>query len=508
MARTIFHDDRQWTNWHLTVKDVPIAGRFEQLNASGTPTLARMAESAAAIQKVIGRAFADRRRLRAQGAAWSFSEAASIPGGWSFATGYLNWLFPLPATHVHPSFGGDRDGFVLCQTGVSVSELNQYLEANGRSLRTTGASNGQTFVGAMSASTHGSAIDQTAIQGQVAAIQLLCGPSAEHNLWIERDTRPVTDGRAAAQLGATVVRDDRLFEAALVGLGAFGIIHAVLIETMPIFLMHMNRKRIPVSPGLKDAMAGGSFASAGLPGASGRPYFFQSVVNDHIDAGHAYVTVGHKIAWDPNHKLVYDLQNKRGPGYDLAVVVANLLEAFPGLTPPITKAVMADQLKPITDRKASWGQSFNYTTPRAGTAGSAAAVPAERVHDVLAIYGKALKKVGKAPVAFACRYAVKSPGLLAFQRYPKTAIIDIDGIDTPLTRQMMAQALADLRAAGIPNAEHWGKINQMTAASVRDSYGSDLETWIKARTDLLSREAEYVFGSAFLDRLGLTNPAW
>jgi FAD/FMN-containing dehydrogenase len=508
MAKTLFYDDREWTNWHLTVKDVPIAGRFELMNASGAPTLARMAQSAAAIQALIGRAFAERRRLRAQGAAWSFSEAASVPGGWSLATGYLNWLFPLPAAHVHAAFQGDRDGFVLCQTGISVSELNQYLEANGRSLRITGASNGQTFVGAMSASTHGSAIDQPAIQGQVAAFQLLCGPAPEHNLWVERESRPVTDGRAAAQLGAAVVRDDRLFEAALVGLGAFGVIHAVLVETVPIFLMHMNRQRVPVTPGIETAMTGGGFDQAGLPGPGGRPYFFQSVVNDHIDRGHAYVTVGHKIAWDPAHKLIYDVQNKRGPGYNLAVVVANLLDAFPGLTPPITKAVMADQLKPIVNRKASWGQSFNYTTPRAGTGGSATAVPADRVLEVLDIYGKALKKVGKAPVAFACRYAAKSPGLLAFQRFPRTAIVDIDGIDTPLTRRMMAQAIGDLRAAGIPNAEHWGKLNQLTAASVRDSYGPDLETWMKARTDLLTREAEYVFGSAFLDRLGMTNPAW
>lgn len=360
----------------------------------------------------------------------------------------------------------------------------------------------------MSASTHGSAIDQPAIQGQVAAFQLLCGPDPDQNLWIERESRPVTDGRAAAQLGAKMVRDDRLFEAALVGLGAFGVVHAVLVETVPIFLMVMDRKRVPVSPGLGMAMTGGGFEQVELPGQGGRPYFFQSVVNDHIDKGFAYVTVGHKAAWDPAHPLVYDLLNKRGPGYNLAVVVANLLDAFPGLTPPITKAVMADQLKAITGRKASWGQSFNYTTPRAGTAGSATAVPAERVLDVLDIYGKALKKVGKAPVAFACRYAVKSPGLLAFQRFPLTAIVDIDGIDTPLSRKMMAQAIGDLRAAGIPHAEHWGKINQMTAASVRDSYGPDLEGWMKARTDLLSREGEYVFGSAFLDRLGMTSPSW
>ena len=161
MARVAFFDERQWTNWHLTVRDVPIAGRFELSNSGGGPTLARMAESAAVVQGLVGRAFAERRRLRAQGSAWSFSEAAAVPGGWCLATGYANWLFPLPATHVHPSFTGDPGGLFLCQTGISVAELNMTIERQfGRSLSTSGASNGQTFVGAMSTGTHGSAIDQ------------------------------------------------------------------------------------------------------------------------------------------------------------------------------------------------------------------------------------------------------------------------------------------------------------------------------------------------------------
>jgi hypothetical protein len=186
-------------------------------------------------------------------------------------------------------------------------------------------------------------------------------------------------------------------------------------------------------------------------------------------------------------------------------VVANLLDAAPGLTPIITKAVLADQLSPINGRTGSWGQSFNFTTPRAGTAGASVAAPADRVHEVLAIYHAALKKVGKAPVAFACRYARKSPGHLAFIRWPQSVITDIDGLDNDAARKVMAQAIADLRAAGIPHAEHWGKLNQATASSVRDAYGDDLERWLAARVDLLDREGEYVFGSDWLDRLGLSN---
>ena len=503
MARTVFFDDREWMNFHLSVRDVPVAGRYELHNSAGAASLERMAESAVAVQALIAKAFAERRRLRAQGSAWSFSEAPVAPGSWSLSTGYANWLFPLPPTHVHADYAGDREGLVLCQTGISVAELNCYVERRGRSLATSGASNGQTFVGAMSTSTHGSAIDHPAIQGQVAALQLITGP--EVNLWIEPEDNPVTDGRVAAQLGATVVRDDRLFRAALVGLGGLGVIHAVLVRTVPRFLLETHRARVAMSAGLEEAMTGGGFEAAGLPGPDERPYFFQSVVNQHIDKGHAYVTAGYHCDWDEDHALAYDRANKRGPGYNLAVVVANLLERFPGLTPPITKAVLQDQLKPIAGRRASWGQSFNYTTPRAGAAGAAVAVPAECTLEVLAIFQNALKAAGPAPVAFACRYARQSPGYLAFQRFAKTAIVDIDGIDSRATRAVMTRAVGDLRAAGIPNAEHWGKLNQLTADSVREAYGPDLDAWLRVRAKVLDREGEYVFGSAFLDRLGMTS---
>jgi FAD/FMN-containing dehydrogenase len=507
MARILSFDDRSWHNWHFTERNVPIAGRFELHRRAGA-SLADMRAGAAAVQGLIGRAFAERRRLRAHGSTWSFSAAPSVPGGWPLATGYANQLFALPASHVPAGFVGDRDGLVLCQTGISVAELNMWLEPRGRSLATTGASNGQTFVGAMSCSTHGSAVDHAAIQGQVRAIQLI--PAPDRNLWIEPASNPVTDGRLAAELGATVVRDDRLFAAALVSLGALGVIHAVLVESVPRFLLETQRQRVPASPALLAAMASladADFAGANLPGYAGRrPYFFQSVINDHIDKGFAYVTCGYRQDWKATHVLDYSIQPRRSAGYNLATVVANLLDAAPGLTPVITKAVLADQLSPINGRVGSWGQSFNFTTPRAGTAGASVAAPATQVHEVLAIFHAALKAVGKAPVAFACRYALASPGLLAFIRAPRSVIVDIDGLDNGAVRAVMARAVADLRRAGVPHAEHWGKLNQATATSVRDAYGADLERWLAARVDLLDREGEYVFGSDWLDRLGLTNP--
>lgn len=473
-------------------------------NGDAGVTLANMATGATVLQEFLARASRERRRVRAQGAAWSFSEAASIPGGHVLATGYANWLFPVPRTHVHGGYRGDPEGLVLCQTGIAVSELNMFLERRlSRSLATSGASNGQTFVGAMSTGTHGSAIDQPAIQGQVVALQLVPGP--DRNLWIERASDPVTDGRIAGELGATLVRDDALFESALVGLGAFGIVYSVVVKTVPLFLLETHRARVPLDASLRGAMTG-DLAGASLPGPDERPYFFQSVVNDHIDPGAAYVTAAYKRPWRPGHPLVYDLQNKRAPGYNLAVIVGKLVEAFPGATPAITRAVLSDQLSPIRGKIASWGQSFNFTTPRAGVAGASVAVPTEQTFDALAVLQRALRRIGHAPVVFACRYVARSPGLLAFTRYARNVVIDIDGVDTPATRRVMAEGITALREAKIAHAEHWGKINQLTAPSVRDSYGADLQRWRQIRNEVLDPNARFIFGSPFLDRLGITSP--
>ena len=510
MARIVEHDERVWHNFHFTERNVPVAARFE-LHRKAQASIAEMRACAEAVQGLIARAITERRRLRAHGATWAFSAAASIPGGWPLATGYANQIFPLPASHVAPGFTGDKDGLVLCQTGVSVAELNMWLEPRGRSMPTTGASNGQTIAGAMSCGTHGSAIDHPGIEGTVRAIQLI--PAPDRNLWIEPASRPVTDGRLAADLGAIVVRDDALFAAALVSLGALGVIHAVLVESVPRFLMEMHRQRLPLTPALRSAISGGDLLAAGLPGAvpagggaARRPYFFQAVLADHVDKGHAHITAGYRRDWQAGHTLDYSIKPKRGPGYNLAVVVANIMAAAPGTIPVITKAVLSGELKPLDGKVlTSWGQTFNFTTPRAGQAGAAVAVPADRVNDVLAILNGAYKAIGKAPVVFAVRYATASPALIGFTRFARTAIVDIDGIDMPRTRAVMARAVADLRTAGIPHAEHWGKLNQMTAASVRDAYGNNLEQWLKIRRDLLDRDGEYIFGSPWLDRIGLTD---
>ena len=54
-------------------------------------------------------------------------------------------------------------------------------------------------------------------------------------LWLERASKPVCNEAFVAQLGAELIRDDDVFNAAVVSFGTFGIIAAVALETAPIY---------------------------------------------------------------------------------------------------------------------------------------------------------------------------------------------------------------------------------------------------------------------------------
>ena len=103
----------------------------------------------------------------------------------------------------------------------------------GAHMKTSGIGAGQTVVGAFSGNTHGSAIQFGSTPDFVVGIQLVTG--AGQSLWIERQSYPVLNDHFVERLGARLVRNDDLFDAAVVSFGAFGIISAVAIETDPIY---------------------------------------------------------------------------------------------------------------------------------------------------------------------------------------------------------------------------------------------------------------------------------
>lgn len=493
--------ETSWTNFHATVK-VPIRGVWKIRNPSPASSLPNMRATAERLQKLIAHAIQEKVRLRAVGSRWSFSEVAAAKDGWALQTSQLNHDFIVKKSLCDPAFDGDPAELLFAQAGASVGELNLKIEKSGRrrSFRTTGASNGQTVGGMIGTGVNGSAVDMGAFENEVMGLQLL---TATRNLWLEDPDWPVMNKKFADGLGVELVRDKLWFRAALVSLGALGVVHSVMLRTVPTYLLRSYRRKMKFAE-VEPAMNSLDFAGIPLPRPDQRPYFFQVVVHPDPAETVAYVTTRYREDCPPDYVVDPSVKSGYDVGNDLPALFSKLVDLAPVVTPALVKLAMAQQLSPFENKLHSPGETYTYTTSKPGSAGAAVAVPANRISEALALARAAYKTVPGAPATFACRFAIGSPGLLSFVQYPRTCIIDIDGVENAKTRKVMEAVRAAFDAAGFPYSQHWGKLSRLTKARVQASYGSKLDDWHKARKELLPSEDErFVFSSDLLAEAGL-----
>jgi hypothetical protein len=495
-----FVGPRQWTNFHGTVR-TQIAGQWLVENNNANSTMAGMRDTAARLQRLIRYAAERGIRLRPMGSRWSFSEVAVAPGGWSLQTDRLNFDFTIGPRSVDPAFSGEREGLRLVQTGASLAEINRKIEAGPtpRSLRTSGASNGQTIGGALGTGTHGSAIDRAALEGEVLGLQLL---TAESNLWMEHPNAPVLNANFAKLLGADLVRDAALFSAALVSLGALGLVHAVLLRTAPRYMLRSFRRKMPVDRVI-EGMKRLDFNGVELPFPNERPYFFQMVL-DPAQPDTEYVTMRYREPCPDDYVTDPALRSGYEAGNDLPGVFATLLDVAPPLRQAVVSLLLQNQLAPFENKLHTPAETYSYTSSRPGTAGGSIAVPAGRLDEALELARQAFLAHPDAPAAYACRFAQASPACMGFTRFDPTCIIDIDGLASTAIVELMEGIRTRFDAARMPYAQHWGKLHRLTAERVAASHGDRLADWHAARGRLLPTAAErHVFSTDLLHDIGL-----
>ena len=198
------------------------------------------------LEQLLKDARSAKKHFRAQGAGWALNDLAmTMPKGWMLWTTNLNGHWDVSPVHRHPKYSAAKlKNLVLCQGGATVGKLNEYLEnrtANRRAFQTSGIGNGQSIAGAISGSTHGSAVRFGATPDYVVGLQLVTGRGK--SLWLERASYPVMNDRFIADLKADVVRDDDVFAAAQVSLGAFGIIASLVLEAIEIYHLAFRTAR-------------------------------------------------------------------------------------------------------------------------------------------------------------------------------------------------------------------------------------------------------------------------
>lgn len=471
----------------------------ENMTNPGNDLVADLRPTVAMLQDILRQAIADGAHARALGGAWSLSRAAATDG-YMIDTKQLNWYFRLGTRSIGPSYGGDQAGLVYLQCGMSVYEVNKYLDQTyGRALKTTGASNGQTIVGAISTGTHGSAFNVGAMPDYVVGIHLV---TADRNIWLERASQPVVSDDFVARLGAELVRDDTYFNSVLVSFGSFGIVHAVLVETVPIYLLETHQKRMPLDAALQHAMSTLDFSGIPMPHPGETPHHFEVDVNPHDVPNGVWVSVMYKRPMGP-YTPPDKTPGKFGPGDDLLSVVGLITPLISGAVAPIINAFGGQYLKDYSNVVGKQGEIFSNTIVHGKAMSMELGVPLEMVGDVVPIVLQHASQ-GSFPGFIGIRYIRKSRALLAFTKFDMTCSIELQGAYSSLSQNVYDLIWNGLESAGLPYTLHWGQMNNFTPERVRTMYGGAVDQWLQSRNDLLSPASRTLFSSDFLMQCGLS----
>jgi hypothetical protein len=494
-----------WHNKHQNVSQ-PYERLYDVWNPSGGgDPFAAMRSTASALQGLIGQAIRGRKRLRAYGGKWSLSHAP-VTNGRLLNSKAMNWRFFLKPRHVEPRYQGRPEELLLVQSGVSVKEANEVLAEANLALKTSGASNGQTMVGAISTGTHGSAFGFGSMPDYVVGIHLLTGPNT--SIWLERASYPVVNEQFAQRLGAQLKRDDALFNAALVSFGSFGIINSLLIEATPLYLLNATRWRVPydVSPGspLHRAMTRLDFSGLQMP-QGGTPHHFEVVVNTHDLEDGVFLTAMYKQPYSAAHQPPPPPRfGGLSPGEDLLGVIGALATLLPDtLVKPFVNEIIGRSYKTYRDVVGTPGEIFSSTTLVGKGMSMELGVPPEYCTQIID-FVRACPQVQRYAGVIGIRYVKKSTASLGFTKFgPITCTLEFQAAYSEGTQALYDFVWAELERRRIPYTLHWGQMNHFTPQRVRAMYGAAVDSWIRSREALLDANSRAVFTSPFLESTGL-----
>ena len=497
-----------WRNKHRNVAATAsrLYNAWNRTSTGQEPARQRWKAGLNALRQIVLDAEAAGQRVRAYGGSWSLSEAAVCPD-FLVNTKPLNYVsIGLTKSQVLSAWADRAPRLVFAQCGIHVMELHSAVEGAGLALSTSGASNGQTFAGAIATGTHGGAWNFGSMQDTVRGIHLVV--ERGKHVYVERASDPVVSKAYVDTLGAELRRDDALFEAALVSFGSFGLVHGLLFEAVPLYELVKHRFRADHSEALAFTnldFAAFSRARPGLPPAL--PYHFEITLNPYRSAAReqgAFVTAMYQL---PGGKAKRDAASSGGlePGDDLLAFLGELTGAIPAAIPELASRLVEAQLKPANGERATPGRTFGSTSIRGSVLSSELAVSlADSRRALETIVGEA--KAFPFPGLVAARFVKASRATLAFTRFaPVTCTIELPGAGSTRTTQFYERVFRALDRASIPFTLHWGQCGDFSSTRVRAMHGANVDAWLEARRKLLSPAGRRLFSNDFLVKMGLAD---
>jgi hypothetical protein len=235
------HANAVWRDVHFANDQVRCT-RYE-IVPTAPSTNDHLAEVGGALRAVLEETFRSAEPLRVGGGRWSLSTIAKPTGALLDLANYRR-LGAVPPSWLTPSYlrASQTVGTspMLIAAGMSINAVNRELARRNLALKTSGASDGQSFAGAMATGTHGADMRVGALHDTVIGIHIVNSPTT--SVLLEPAGGGLTDRAAqtlATWFGIPCQRfsNDELFRAAQVHLGSLGVVLNVIVETVPLYAL-------------------------------------------------------------------------------------------------------------------------------------------------------------------------------------------------------------------------------------------------------------------------------
>jgi hypothetical protein len=495
----VIHPDDQgpqaWNGVHVTHKttvaeliNVDNVGSNEKL-LTGFEMFRQAGES---LDEVIRRARDAEQRVLAIGSGWALSKI-NITDGRLVNTKLLNGCYDIAERYFDASYpAADRRCVVLAQAGMQIAELSAFLEiapqdvADKRAIKAAGIGNGQTIAGAVSGNTHGSQLDFGAMPDFVVGLHLATGSG--RTLWIEKASRPVLTKEFTDRIGADMIRDDDVFNAAVVSFGSFGIIAAVAVETTPIYQLEFP----PIADVPHDDLKAQLRAFAKPDPAD--VYHYEFIFDPHGRKQMAMVASAAKVPFEAGHATPqprWIIRDKLGyaPG-DNILRLGWLLRLLPPRLVTGIEFKRYRELALLNQVRGTPGQlytsSIYYLEGYTESAFAVAMADAPATIDIVSQVARDIRL----PSISQVRLVRASAATLGFtQHQPRTAVFEVGLINDGKFPKFESRLDEAFRAADIRYTMHWSKNSGIDPPKLQYMYGSQrIESWKAARTTVFGAD--------------------
>jgi FAD/FMN-containing dehydrogenase len=461
------------------------------------------------LDEVIRKAREAGKRILPIGSGWALSDI-NITDGWLVNTKLLNGCYDIGDRYFDAAYpAADRACVVLAQGGMQIAELNAYLElipqdiAKKRALKAAGIGNGQTIAGAVSGNTHGSQITFGAMPDFVVGLHIATGSG--RTLWIEKASKRVVNDEFAAKIGADLIRDDDVFNAAVVSFGTFGIIAAVAVETAPIYQLAFPAIGDIHHDDLKAKLrAFGNADPADL-------YHYEFIFDPHSPKQMAMEAGAPRVPFEPGHPTPqprWIIRDKNG--YAPGINILRVLGLFRFLPPRIPTGIQFKQYRKLALLNSVRGTPGQLYTSSIyyleGYTESAFGVSVKDAPEMIDVSSEVARKM-RLPSISQVRLVHRSEATLGFtQHEPKTAVFEFGLINDERFPEFERQMDAALRKAGIRYTLHWSKNSGIDPQELDYMYGAaKVASWKAARRAVFGNDATLMkmFESDAMARAGL-----